>query len=170
MEMLSLFVLGCIVGLFAGLIPGVGVFTALILLYPLLIDLSIQELLVLYIPIASISQFIGSVPALFFKIPGEATSFIATEYGHKLFHNGHHDLIPLTAIGSFIATILSAGIFHFSLAKVNRFELGFPMIEAGLPEAYSRADTKAPTSSLQPSLDSQYRFFCRATNSAPFKI
>jgi TctA family transporter len=110
MEMVSLFVLGCIVGLFAGLVPGVGVFTALILLYPLLIDLSIQELLVLYIPIASISQFIGSVPALFFKIPGEATSFIATEYGHNLFHNGHHDLIPLTAIGSFIATILSAGI------------------------------------------------------------
>ena len=110
MEMVSLFVLGCIVGLFAGLVPGVGVFTALILLYPLLIDLTIQELLVLYIPIASISQFIGSVPALFFKIPGEPTSFIATEYGHKLFHNGHHDLIPLTAIGSFIATILSAGI------------------------------------------------------------
>ena len=110
MEMLSLFVLGCVIGLFAGLIPGIGVFTALILLYPLLIDLTIQELLVLYIPIASISQFIGSVPALFFKIPGETTSFVATEYGHKLFHNGHHDLLPLTAIGSFVATILSAGL------------------------------------------------------------
>ena len=117
--MLSLFVLGCIVGLFAGLIPGVGVFTALILLYPLLIDLSIQELLVLYIPIASISQFIGSVPALFFKIPGEPTSFIATEYGHKLFHNGHHDLIPLTAIGSFVATILSAQCTDERVNKVT---------------------------------------------------
>lgn len=109
-----LFLLGVIGGLFAGLVPGIGVFTTLILLYPLLLELSLVQLLILYIPLASISQFIGSVPALYFKIPGESTSFIATEYGHKLFVKGHHDLIPLTAIGSFVATILSAVVI-FSL-------------------------------------------------------
>ena len=41
---------------------------------------------------------------------GEATSFIATEYGHDLFKKGNYDLIPLTAIGSFVATIMSAGV------------------------------------------------------------
>ena len=108
MTELSLFVLGALAGVFAGLVPGIGVFTTLVLLYPLLVELSLSQLLVLYIPLASISQFIGSVPALYFKIPGEATSFIATEYGHKIFLDGQHDLIPLTAIGSFLATILSA--------------------------------------------------------------
>ena len=109
MELL-LFLLGVFGGVFAGLIPGIGVFTTLILLYPLLLDLTIIQLLILYIPIISISQYIGSVPALYFKIPGEATSFIATEYGHDLFKKGNYDLIPLTAIGSFVATIMSAGV------------------------------------------------------------
>ncbi len=103
-----LFALGVVAGVFAGLVPGIGIFTTLLLLYPLLIELTLVQLLMLYIPLASVSQFIGSVPALYFKIPGEATSFIATEYGHELFAKGHHDLIPLTAIGSFVATILSA--------------------------------------------------------------
>ena len=107
MELL-LFLLGVFGGIFAGLIPGIGVFTVLVLLYPLLLDLTILQLLILYIPIISISQYIGSVPALYFKIPGEATSFIATEYGHNLFKKGNYDLIPLTAIGSFVATVLSA--------------------------------------------------------------
>ena len=107
MELL-IFALGVLGGVFAGLVPGVGVFTTLILLYPLLIDLTLVQLLILYIPLASISQFIGSVPALYFKIPGESTSFIATEYGHDLFTKGHHDLIPLTAIGSHVATTMSA--------------------------------------------------------------
>ena len=107
MELL-LFLLGVFGGIFAGLIPGIGVFTVLVLLYPLLLDLTIIQLLILYIPILSISQYIGSVPALYFKIPGEATSFIATEYGHDLFKKGNYDLIPLTAIGSFVATVLSA--------------------------------------------------------------
>jgi len=109
-----IFSLGVMGGIFAGLVPGIGVFTTLILLYPLLLELTLVQLLILYIPLASISQFIGSVPALYFKIPGESTSFIATEYGHKLFIKGHHDLIPLTAIGSFVATILSAVVI-FSL-------------------------------------------------------
>ncbi len=113
MEIL-IFLLGVLGGVFAGLVPGIGVFTTLILLYPLLLELTLVQLLILYIPLASISQFIGSVPALYFKIPGESTSFIATEYGHKLFIGGHHDLIPLTAIGSFVATLLSA-IVIFSL-------------------------------------------------------
>ena len=103
-----LFLLGVIGGVFAGLVPGIGVFTTLILLYPLLLELTLVQLLILYIPLASISQFIGSVPALYFKIPGESTSFIATEYGHRLFIKGHNDLIPLTAMGSFVATVLSA--------------------------------------------------------------
>ena len=113
MEIL-IFLLGVLGGVFAGLVPGIGVFTTLILLYPLLLELTLVQLLILYIPLASISQFIGSVPALYFKIPGESTSFIATEYGHKLFIKGHYDLIPLTAIGSFVATILSAFVI-FSL-------------------------------------------------------
>lgn len=103
-----MFLLGVIGGVFAGLVPGIGVFTTLILLYPLLLELTLVQLLILYIPLASISQFIGSVPALYFKIPGESTSFIATEYGHRLFIKGHNDLIPLTAMGSFVATVLSA--------------------------------------------------------------
>ena len=106
----TLFFSGILLGVFAGLMPGIGVFTTLILIYPLLLDLTISQLLILYIPLISISQYLGSVPALYFKIPGESTSFIATEYGYPLFHKGHYDLIPLTAIGSFVATLISAFI------------------------------------------------------------
>lgn len=106
-----LFILGSLAGVFAGLVPGVGVFTTLVMLYPFLYTLSLNEIMVLYIPMLVVSQFVGSVPALYFKIPGESTSLIATEYGHQLFAKGQHDLIPLTALGSLVATILSAMLF-----------------------------------------------------------
>lgn len=106
-----LFVCGILTGVLAGLVPGVGVFTTLVLLYPFLYTLSLNEIFILYVPMIVISQFVGSIPALFFKIPGESTSLIATEYGHKLFMNGEHDLVALTALGSFVATVLSAFLF-----------------------------------------------------------
>ena len=58
----TLFLSGILLGVFAGLMPGIGVFTTLILIYPLLLDLTISQLLILYIPLLSISQYLGSVP------------------------------------------------------------------------------------------------------------
>lgn len=128
-----LFVCGILSGVFAGLVPGVGVFTTLVLLYPFLYTLSLNEIFILYVPLIVISQFVGSIPALFFKIPGESTSLVATEYGHNLFMKGEHDLVPLTALGSFVATILSAILFVL-IAKAdmswitNTFKSSFLLI------------------------------------------
>lgn len=107
------FIAGSFAGILAGIIPGVGVFTLMVMCYPFVLGADIWQVMSFYIPLSVVSQYTGSVPALLFKIPGESTSFVATEYGYDLYKKGHNDLIPLTAIGSFFATLLVGATFFF---------------------------------------------------------
>jgi TctA family transporter len=63
--------LGVLAGSVSGLIPGVGNFVLMLLLYPFLGSLSINELIIFYSSMATISQYIGSIPATLYGIPGE---------------------------------------------------------------------------------------------------
>ena len=110
---------GVLIGTFAGLLPGVGVFVSLMALYPLLMDMSIIHLLVMYIAIVSSTQYIGSVSATLFGIPGEASSLPAVREGHKLYMRGQGAYaISSCAIGSFIGSMLSVIMFYLLLDYV----------------------------------------------------
>ena len=71
---LSSILLGCGLGLFAGLVPGLGPFTTLLLAFPLLLDLSIIQLLIVYSALITVSIYVGSVPATLYGIPGDSVS------------------------------------------------------------------------------------------------
>ena len=71
---LSSILLGCGLGLFAGLVPGLGPFTTLLLAFPLLLDLSIIQLLIVYSALITVSIYVGSVPATLYGIPGDSAS------------------------------------------------------------------------------------------------
>ena len=58
---MEILLLGVALGVLAGLIPGVGVFTTLLLFYPFVYDLSVPDLFVFYIALLSTTQYIGSV-------------------------------------------------------------------------------------------------------------
>ena len=66
--------LGCTLGVFAGLLPGLGYFTTLLLVFPLLLDMTVLELLVVYSAVVTISIYVGSIPATIYGIPGDSSS------------------------------------------------------------------------------------------------
>lgn len=113
-------IIGISIGIIAGLIPGFGIFTSLIVLYPFLLKLDPVNLLCLYVGLASATQFSGSVSAIIYGVPGEQSSMPAVTEGHKLFRSGQGDLaISGSAIGSFFGSFITVA-FVFAL---------FPYIE-----------------------------------------
>ena len=107
--------IGIIIGIVAGLIPGFGIFTSLIILYPFLLQLDPINLLSLYVGLASATQFSGSVSAIIYGVPGEQSSIPAVTEGHKLFRMGQGDLaISGSAIGSFFGSFLTV-LFVYAL-------------------------------------------------------
>ena len=117
-----LFLSALIVGIVVGLIPGFGLFSALVTLYPLLVILSPLEILVFYAVMGSASQFSGSITASVLGVAGEASSVPATKEGPLLFSkNQGPDAIGFAAIGSVIGTFLVSGILYFGIDKISNF-------------------------------------------------
>ena len=107
--------IGIVIGIVAGLIPGFGIFTSLIILYPFLLQLDPINMLALYVGLASATQFSGSVSAIIYGVPGEQSSIPAVTEGHKLFRMGQGDLaISGSAIGSFFGSFLTV-LFVYAL-------------------------------------------------------
>lgn len=102
-------------GLISGLIPGVGNFVLLLLAWPFLYNFDVMELLIIYVSMASISQFIGSIPAIVFGIPGESSSFPAVQESKRLTTIEEvSKSISGSAFGSAFGGIFVAGLcFYF---------------------------------------------------------
>jgi len=66
--------IGCGLGLFAGLVPGLGYFMTLLLAFPLLLDMTVIQLLIVYSAVVTVSIYVGSVPATIYGIPGDTAS------------------------------------------------------------------------------------------------
>ena len=108
---------GIICGTFAGLVPGVGVFVTLAITYPFIIQFEMYEIILFYVALASTTQYIGSVPAILFGVPGESSSLPAVKEGAILQKQGLGTYaISSSAIGSLVGSIL---VILFSLAMIT---------------------------------------------------
>jgi len=76
-ELITPALVGILAGLISGLIPGVGNFATLLIIFPYIINLEPMQVIVLYVGLVTISQYIGSIPAIAFGIPGESSSIPA---------------------------------------------------------------------------------------------
>jgi putative tricarboxylic transport membrane protein len=98
---------GILVGCVAGFMPGIGIFTSMMMLIPLLYELTAVELLTFYIALASTTQYVGSITATVFGLPGEASSLPAVKEGNQLYKNGLGSFaISGAALGSFFGSVL----------------------------------------------------------------
>lgn len=104
--------LGMFAGIMSGLLPGVPIFLGFLLFLPFV---PIDPLcIVIYGIVMNIgTQYFGSMAALYFKVPGESSSFpVLLELNNintprKIYH-----AIKLTTLGSLIATLIaSVGIW-----------------------------------------------------------
>lgn len=100
-------ILGISAGVISGLIPGVGNLVTILILFPLLIDLNPIDLIVFYVALSSISQYIGSVPAIALGVPGESSSLPAVIERKNLNSTQQiNDAIVGSALGSLYGSVL----------------------------------------------------------------
>lgn len=103
--------LGSILGIIAGLMPGIGVSTIVISLYLVLLSFDPGQILVFYFCLLASAQYFGSIPAIFLGVAGEASSYPAVIEGHALARRGvGSDAIWFTGIGSFVGSLVGLGI------------------------------------------------------------
>ena len=86
---ITFIILGIISGVISGMAPGEGMAVTMIAAYPLFLQLEVFQIVQFYLAAILISQFVGSVVATYFAIPGEISSIPATEAGHSLFKSSN---------------------------------------------------------------------------------
>lgn len=100
-------------GLISGLIPGVGNFVLMLLVWPFLSVFGIIELLIMYASMAAISQYIGSIPAIVYGIPGESSSYPAVaESRHLTSISQVSQAISGSAFGSVVGSLTVVGLCY----------------------------------------------------------
>ena len=100
-------------GLISGLIPGVGNFVLMLLIWPFLSVFGIVELLIMYASMAAISQYIGSIPAIVYGIPGESSSYPAVAESRNLTSISQvSQAISGSAFGSVVGSLTVVGLCY----------------------------------------------------------
>lgn len=115
-DILSIALLGSLAGVVVGLIPGIGPAQLLAIAYLALLSLDPVQLAVFYIGLITTSQYLDSVPATYFGVPGETSAVPASYEGPRLMAKGLGQAsIRITAIGrvlaSSIAVVLALMLF-----------------------------------------------------------
>jgi len=115
-DILSFAILGSLAGVVVGLVPGIGPAQLLAIAYLALLSLDPVQLAVFYIGLITTSQYLDSVPATYFGVPGETSAVPASYEGPRLMAKGLGQAsIRITAIGrvlaSSIAVVLALMLF-----------------------------------------------------------
>jgi putative tricarboxylic transport membrane protein len=109
-------------GIVSGIIPGLNIFVSVLLLFPLLVTWEPTSIMFMYITLASVNQYFGSVSATIFAMPGSTTSIPAMHEGHSMFQAGRGDkAIMLAAVGSFAASIFAVLMIQTFLPLLEIF-------------------------------------------------
>lgn len=118
--------LGVLTGIITGVVPGVGITVAMVIASPILLNMEIIPILLFYIALASTVQFTGTVPSVFFGIPGESNSIPASIEGPK-FARHKHAMLAIGAcgvssvIGSAIAVLLTTALLFLLVPYLQVF-------------------------------------------------
>ena len=136
---LTFIFLGIVGGTIAGLMPGIAMAVLLLATYPFLLssNVNVFQIVQFYISAILISQFIGSIVATYFAVPGETSSIPAVAEGHKMALGGKAgQAIFISAIGCFIGGMValfflvitwnySNDIFKYINSFTNAIIIGF---------------------------------------------
>lgn len=117
-EIIFYALLGSLSGIVTGLIPGIGPAQLLAIAYVALLALDPLQLAVFYVGLITTSQYLDSVPATYFGVPGEVSAVPASYEGPRLMSRGlGQQSIRITAIGRIMASGIAV-ILGVSLLSV----------------------------------------------------
>jgi len=103
--------LGSLLGAIIGIIPGLAPAQILGVLFVALFFLDPIQLVVFYIGMITVSQYVDSIPAIYFGVPGETSAIPAAYEGPALRSQGlGPQAIQLTAIGRIFAVTISIAL------------------------------------------------------------
>lgn len=117
MTVLLATLLGSAFGLIAGIIPGIGMFATVAILYPWLLDWTPAAVIMFYVALISSSQYFGSITAIYLGIAGESSSYPSVIEGPALAERGKGaEAIWLTGFGSFVGTFVGIAVMMLAVA------------------------------------------------------
>lgn len=130
-ENLLFALIGCVLGMLVGVLPGFGPAAAVSLLIPVTFALSPTTAIIMLAAILYGAAFGGTITAVLLRIPGEASSVATTLDGYELAKNGRGGpALVIAAIGSFVGGLI--GVLGFVvIAPFARIALEF-----GAPELF----------------------------------
>jgi putative tricarboxylic transport membrane protein len=122
--------LWCFVGVLAGtvigLLPGLGSSTGVAILIPLTLTLDPVTALIMLAGIYYGAQYGGTITSVLISTPGEAASVVTAIDGYQMARRGRAGAaLAISAIGSFIAAVISLALLMALAPPFARFALNF---------------------------------------------
>lgn len=123
----TIFLAGCIAGVATGIVPGLGPAHLLAILYTWMVGWNPLHLMIFYVAYITISNFVDTIPSLYFGVPGEVSAIPASKESSNLAQAGlTQHAIQLTALGRLLGSIIALGASYFIISWL----LSFPQIFA----------------------------------------
>ena len=131
-ENLLLALIGCVLGMLVGILPGFGPAAATSLLLPITFTLGPAAAIIVLAAILYGAAYGGTITAVLLNVPGETSSVATTLDGYRMARQGKGGrALAIAAIGSFIGGLV--GLAGFMLAvPLSRLALSF-----GPPEFFA---------------------------------
>lgn len=106
-------------GVAIGIIPGMAPAQVLAISFVALLSMDPLSLIMFYIGIITVSQYVDSIPAVYFGVPGETSAIPAAFEGPKLRDQGlAESAVRLTAIGRIMAAVISVSLAALMLPAI----------------------------------------------------
>jgi putative tricarboxylic transport membrane protein len=123
---LALLVMGCLLGTFIGMLPGLGPVTAVSLLIPLVLTMPPASGMVLLAAIYYGAMFGGSTASVLINAPGESSSVPTTFDGYPMARRGEAGrALALCAWGSFVGGTVATVLLMLSAPLLAGWAVGF---------------------------------------------
>ncbi|MEQ8447189.1 MAG: tripartite tricarboxylate transporter permease [Pelagibacterium sp.] len=122
--------LGVLVGMFVGVLPGIGSVTAIALLLPITYHLGAESSLIMLAGIWYGSTYGGSITSILLNIPGTTANAVTCIDGYKMTEQGRGSTALFTAvIASFLGGSFGIIIMMLFTVPIAQFALGFSSVE-----------------------------------------
>jgi putative tricarboxylic transport membrane protein len=123
---MALLVMGCLMGTFIGMMPGLGPVTAVSLLIPVVLTMPPASGMVLLAAIYYGAMFGGSTASVLINAPGESSSVPTTFDGYPMARRGEAGrALALCAWGSFVGGTVATVLLMLAAPVLAGWALGF---------------------------------------------
>jgi putative tricarboxylic transport membrane protein len=126
----AMILLGLVIGIVAGALPGITMLNAIVLVLPFTYLMGIVPALLLMIGVYCGGVFGGSITGILFNIPGDPMNVPTTWEGYRLSRKGQTQYaLGLAIMSSAFGGLVSALFLAFLAPPFARFALGFSTVE-----------------------------------------